>query len=226
MAVRKKGAKKKATKKKAAKKAVKKKAAKKTAAKKKAAKKKAAKKKAAKKATKKAAKKKKETKRSVRKVTVKKASAKKAAATSTAKKKAPERIPIAAGLFAETPEGPRLLGSRCTTCGTPYFPKADLCRNPECSESRLEEATFGPYGTIWSCAVQNYPPPAPARFDEPYKPYALGVVDTDDGLRVVSRIATDDPNSVEPNMRAELVIEPLCHDESGNELLTWMFRPV
>ncbi|RMF19844.1 MAG: benzoylsuccinyl-CoA thiolase [Deltaproteobacteria bacterium] len=134
-------------------------------------------------------------------------------------------MPIAANLFAETPGGPRLLGSRCVTCGTPYFPKADLCRNPECSESRLEDAEFGPRGRLWSCAVQNYPPPAPTRFDPPYKPYALGVVDTEDGLRVVSRIACDDPNSIEPNIDVELVIEPMCHDEEGNELLTWMFRP-
>ncbi len=219
-AVKKKAAKKKAVKKKAAKRPAGKKAAKK-AAKKRIAKKRAAKKKATKKKT---------AKKASGKKAGKKKSATKAAATKTAPAKPKPgktgRIPIAANLFAETADGPRLLGSRCVTCGTPYFPKADLCRNPECSESRLEDAAFGPRARLWSCAVQNYPPPAPTRFDPPYQPYALGVVDTEDGLRVVSRIVADDPNTIEPNIDLELVIEPMCHDEDGNELVTWMFRPV
>ena len=50
-----------------------------------------------------------------------------------------KRVPVAGGLFAETPEGPRLLGSMCTTCGTPYFPKPAVCRNPDCRATSLED---------------------------------------------------------------------------------------
>jgi uncharacterized OB-fold protein len=137
-----------------------------------------------------------------------------------------ERIPVAPGLFADTKDGARLIGSRCASCQTPYFPKVDHCRHPECASSRIEEAGFGPDGTIWSCAIQDYPPPPPAKFDKPYKPYAMAVVDLADGLRVLGQIATDDIRSVRPDQKVTLVIDTLCHDDAGNEVVTWKFRPV
>ena len=137
-----------------------------------------------------------------------------------------KRVLVAENLFAETPEGPRLLGSRCASCRTPYFPRAAVCHNPECGESRMADAAFGPDGTLWSCAIQDYPPPSPARFDKPYAPYAMGVVDLADGLRVLGRIKTDDPKSVQPGTRVALVVDTLCHDADGNEVVTWKFRPV
>lgn len=133
---------------------------------------------------------------------------------------------VVEGLFAETEKGPRLLGSRCATCGAPYFPKSAVCHNPECSESKIEDAAFGPRGTLWSLAIQSYPPPAPAKFDEPFKPYAMGVVDLDDGLRVLGRIATDDLKTVRPDIPVELVLEPLCHEEDGTAVITWKFKPL
>ena len=45
-----------------------------------------------------------------------------------------KRVPAASGLFSETAEGPRLLGSKCASCGTPYFPRSAICHNPDCDE--------------------------------------------------------------------------------------------
>jgi uncharacterized OB-fold protein len=137
-----------------------------------------------------------------------------------------DRIHAAEGLFAETPEGPRLLGSKCASCGTVYFPRSALCHNPGCEETRMEDASFGPRGTLWSCAIQNYPPPAPALYEEPYQPYAMGAVDLPEGLRVMGRIHTDDPEAVRPGVDVELVVEPVKRDEEGREIVTWMFRPL
>ena len=137
-----------------------------------------------------------------------------------------ERIHVAPGLFAETKDGARLIGSRCASCKTPYFPKVDYCRHPECGDSKIEDAGFGPDGTIWSCAIQDYPPPAPAKFDKPYKPYAMAVVDLSDGLRVLGQVKTDDIRTVKPDTKVTLVLDTLCHDDAGNEVVTWKFRPV
>lgn len=132
--------------------------------------------------------------------------------------------PVIEGLFADTPRGPRLLGSRCATCGTPYFPRSPVCHNPGCTQSQVAEAEFGPRGTLWSVAIQDYPPPAPARYDEPYAPYAMGVVDLDDGLRIMARVSAPDPRAVEPGTPVELVLEPLYHESDGTAVITWKVR--
>ena len=137
-----------------------------------------------------------------------------------------KRVPVVEGLFAETSEGARLLGSRCASCGTPYFPRSPLCHNPDCTASRMEDASFGPHGKLWSCAIQNYPPPAPAKYEEPYVPYALGVVDLQEGLRIVGRISTDDPERLQVGSDMELIVEELYRDEGGSEVVTWKFRPI
>ncbi|MEX1255381.1 MAG: OB-fold domain-containing protein [Dehalococcoidia bacterium] len=136
-----------------------------------------------------------------------------------------ERVPVAEGLFAETPDGPRLLGSRCAACGTPYFPKSALCRQPTCDGSAMEDAAFGPNATLWSYTVQHYPPPPPAKYDEPYVPYAMALVDLAEGLRLLARVAVDDLTQVKAGMPVELVLEPLYTDPQGNDVITWKFRP-
>ena len=56
----------------------------------------------------------------------------------------------------------------------------------------------------------------------------MGVIDLDDGLRVMGRIDVDDPMEVEVgsrNCRAGRR-QPSCADDDGNDVVTWMFRPV
>ncbi len=137
-----------------------------------------------------------------------------------------QRVLVVEGLFAETADGPRLLGSRCTACGTPYFPKSAVCRNPECASPQIDEAALGPSGTLWSFSVQHYPPPPPAKYEEPYVPYALGLIDLPEGLRVLARIATDAPGSLVAGTNVELVLQRLYIDGDGNDVITWMFAPV
>ncbi len=132
--------------------------------------------------------------------------------------------PVAEGLFAETADGPRLLGSRCATCETPYFPKATICHNPNCTDSKLEDAQFGPSGTLWSFTVQYYPPPPPAKYDEPFEPYALGLIDLPEGLRVLSKVTADDIEAIEVGGAVQLVIEKLHTNADGKEVVTFKFR--
>ena len=135
-------------------------------------------------------------------------------------------VPAVEGLFREDSKGVRLTGSRCTTCETPYFPKSSRCHSADCDDSQMQDADFGPDGAIWSYSVQNYPPPPPAITREPYEPYALGVVDLDDGLRVVGRLTSTDPEEIRVGARVQLVVGALGEDAEGSELFSWMFRPI
>lgn len=131
------------------------------------------------------------------------------------------REPVVAGLFSEEGEA-RLLGARCTTCSTPYFPKAARCRNPDCTQSQMEPCSFGGAGVLWSYSVADFPPPAPYVYDEPFVPYAIGVVDMDNGLRVVGQMV-DGVDAMRVGARVKLVVEPI-HHEVEKAFTSWKFK--
>lgn len=131
------------------------------------------------------------------------------------------REPCVPGLFSEE-GGARLLGARCRGCGTPYFPAPAQCRNPDCVGSDLEAHGFGGGGTLWSYSVANFAPPAPHKFDAPFRPYVIGVVDLDEGLRVVGQMAGD-VVGMRVGARVELVVDPVYH-EDGKAFTSWKFR--
>lgn len=134
------------------------------------------------------------------------------------------RKPIVEGVFTETADGPRLIGTRCRACGTPHFPRSPVCRNPACNSADVEDAHLGPNGTLWSFTIQHYKPPAPMRFDDPFVPYGIGLVDLPEGLRVLTMMSAPDPAKLKIGMPVELVIEALYHADDGSEVTTWKFR--
>ena len=71
-----------------------------------------------------------------------------------------ELMPVAAGLFEGTGNSARLIGTRCTSCGTHYFPKTLSCRNPQCLEKATQDVLLSREGTLYSYTVQHYQPPA------------------------------------------------------------------
>lgn len=74
--------------------------------------------------------------------------------------------------------------------------------------------------------MQYYAPPTPVKYDEPFVPFAIGVVDLPEGLRVLGRLHVDDLKQIKIGMPVELVIERLCGSADGGEITTWKFRPV
>jgi uncharacterized OB-fold protein len=135
-----------------------------------------------------------------------------------------ERIPVAPGLFAETPRGARLLGSRCGACGTHFFPRVPRCTNPACRSDDARDVELGPAGTLYSYTVQHYAPPPPFRYDAPFAPYAIGLVELREGIRVISMLKLD-LAEVRLGMPLELVIDRMASDEQGRDVVTWKFAP-
>ena len=136
-----------------------------------------------------------------------------------------ERVPVVEGLFTEEGGAAQLLATRCASCGTVYFPKATICHDPKCTQSAIEEFTFGGKGTLWSYSIQDYPPPPPHKYDEPYHTYALGVVDFPAGVRLMGQMCVDDFDDLKIGSEVEVVIEPLYH-EDGAEYTSWKFKPL
>ncbi|MDN5749768.1 MAG: OB-fold domain-containing protein [Pseudonocardia sp.] len=73
----------------------------------------------------------------------------------------------------------RVTGRRCRSCGevAAYtWPRCPSCRDA------VEQASFGPDGTVWSATVVRIPVPGRT------PPYALAYVDLDDGPRVLAHV--------------------------------------
>ena len=134
------------------------------------------------------------------------------------------QAPVAEGLFQGTGAAARLIGTRCASCGTHYFPKALSCRNPECREKNIADVLFGHRGTLYSYTVQAYRPPALFRMDA-WAPYAIGLVELPEGLRVLGMLTGCRNDQIRIGMEVELTVEPLYRDEEGRDVVTYKFRP-
>lgn len=135
-----------------------------------------------------------------------------------------EPMPVAAGLFEGTGSAARLIGTRCTSCGTHYFPKTLSCRNPQCLEKATQDVLLSREGTLYSYTVQHYQPPALFRMAD-WAPYAIGSVELPEGLRVTGMLTGCEPASLTIGMAVELTVETLYRDEHGREVQTYKFQP-
>ena len=134
--------------------------------------------------------------------------------------------PVVEGFF--DPAIPALLGTRCTACGSYFFPAvADWCRNPACSSSEFEELPLSTRGRVWSFTDAQYAPPEPYVAADPYVPFALVAVElADEGLVVLGQAAAGvGVADLAVGQEVELVVETLFIDDEGDKLV-WRWRPV
>ena len=136
-----------------------------------------------------------------------------------------EKIPVIDGLFTLDEKEPRLIASKCKSCGTYYFPETVSCCNPECDNKEVERAHLSKRGKLWSYTVQYYPPPPPFKAPESFIPYGIGVVELAENIRVAGILTESDPEKLKVGMDVELILEQM-YEEEGKEFMTWKFRPV
>jgi uncharacterized OB-fold protein len=136
-------------------------------------------------------------------------------------------VPVVAGWFT-TGEQPRLIGSRCTACGSYFFPKQlFFCPNPRCGSRELDEVELSREGTIWSYTNNCFAPPPPYVAPEPFEPYAVAAVELGpERMTILGQVARGvDVADLAVGMPVELVVEPLYEDDE-HEYLMWKWRPV
>jgi uncharacterized OB-fold protein len=136
-------------------------------------------------------------------------------------------VPAIEGWFT-TGDEPRLLGSRCTACGTVSFPKASgLCRNPGCRGRDLVDHELARTGTVWSYTDAQYQPPPPyIPATDPFEPFALAAVElAEDRIVVLGQVAAGvGVEDLRVGMPVELVLEPQ-HEVDGVPQLIYRWRP-
>jgi uncharacterized OB-fold protein len=135
-------------------------------------------------------------------------------------------IPVVEGWFTSG-DTPALLGTRCASCSTVYFPREDVfCRNPACSGEEFEGYEFSRTGTVWSYTDAQYQPPPPyLPMSDPYESFAIAAVELAEGVVVLGQVASGfGVADLHIGTLVELVVETLYVDESG-ERTVWRWRP-
>ncbi len=135
--------------------------------------------------------------------------------------------PAIDGWFTTGPD-PALVGTRCMTCETVYFPRASgFCRNPGCSGEEFAEVELSRRGTIWSYTDAQYQPPPPyVPSTDPYVPFALAAVELPEGMVVLGQVAEGyGVADLRVGAEAEVVVETLYSDETGERTI-WRWKPV
>ena len=129
---------------------------------------------------------------------------------------------VVAEALALDEAAPALLGTRCGDCGTLCYPQVVGCRNPECDGKHVVPARIAGRGTLYSFTIQRYRPPALFAL-EPWHPYALGLVDVEDGLRVMGIVdaPTGDIQIGMPLRLSTLVL----NDKAEDAIVTHSFVP-
>jgi len=142
-------------------------------------------------------------------------------------------VPAIDGWFTTSAE-PALLGTRCRSCSTAFFPReTTFCRNPACSGEELDEVELARRGRVWSYTDARYQPPPPYvprhAEGEEYQPFAIAAVELEaDGIVVLGQVADGyGLDDLTIGAEVELVVEPLYTDAATDTTyLTWRWRPL
>ncbi len=136
--------------------------------------------------------------------------------------------PAIEGWFTQDAQAPHLIGTRCTACGSYFFPKETFfCRNPACASSQLEEVQLSRRGRLWSYTNNCYAPPPPFVASDPFQPYAVAAVELEKERMVIlgqvdAGVGIAD---LEVGMEMELTVGTL-YENSEREAVIWKWRPL
>lgn len=121
----------------------------------------------------------------------------------------------------------RLVGSRCEDCGAVTWPRQARC--PRCSGPKMSDLLLPRRGTVVTWTTQDFLPKpmfAGGQTAETFEPFAVGLVQLGDDVRVEARLTEHDPEKLVFGMEVELTMVPFYVDGEGNEIMTIAFAPV
>lgn len=115
-----------------------------------------------------------------------------------------------------TPDLSGLRGSRCLDCGELGFPVRQLC--PTCGSPQINDVTLPRHGTVWTFTVLHARPPG---YEGPC-PYALGVVELAEELRITTLITADELSDL--RIGDAVVFEPVTIGSPEAPVTTFAYR--
>ena len=132
-----------------------------------------------------------------------------------------ERVPIEPGFFTiPDREGtsPRLLGSRCQSCGEHFFPRRLVCA--KCCHRGTDDVELSPHGTLHTYTYIYVPLFNSQRATD--GGYGVGQIDLPEGPRIQS-VLEGGPDDFQIGMAMDMELETLRENEQGQEVVTFRF---
>lgn len=103
----------------------------------------------------------------------------------------------------------KLLLQKCTDCGDVQYYRQEMCCN--CLSDNVGSFESTGRGTIHSYSVVHRAPGPAFKADVPY---AVLLVELEEGPRMISSLVGSDPNEIDMDMKVELVTEKIDDDIS------------
>jgi len=108
--------------------------------------------------------------------------------------------------WREIPQRYRLESGRCRGCGKVFFPPRIIC--DECGSREFETVRAKDEGTILSFTVIRVPP---SEFSD-QAPYAVAIVELDDGPAITTQMADCDFDKLEIGKRVRIEFRKICEE--------------
>jgi uncharacterized OB-fold protein len=121
--------------------------------------------------------------------------------------------------WREIPTRYRLEAGRCRKCSKVTFPRRRVC--PACRGTEWEKAALSWKGKVITSTVVQV---APTEF-QMEAPYAVAVVETPEGARLMTQVVDCDPATVQPGMEVALVFRLLRREGHGG-ILCYGFKGI
>ena len=121
--------------------------------------------------------------------------------------------------WREIPNRYRLEAAKCTGCGKVVFPARRIC--PACRGEEFEKLNLTRKGTVITSTVIHVPP------DDflMEAPYAIAVIETPEGARMMAQVVDCEPSSVLPGMEVDLEFR-LIRKEGNSGILCYGHKGV
>lgn len=133
------------------------------------------------------------------------------------------KISVKEGMWVTLPNGSiQLIASQCENCGEVFFPKKENGICTYCQSTKLHEIPLSTRGVIYDYTIVMQRPPIYYRGDVPY---AFGFVELPEGIRIRSLFTGCEFSELKIGMEVELVLEKLCDNEDGDEIIAYKFKP-
>jgi uncharacterized OB-fold protein len=129
-------------------------------------------------------------------------------------------MPTPSKYWREIPQRYRLEANTCKKCGIKYFPPRQVCS--ECHSQEFEKSKLAETGKILTYTVIHTPP-------QPFvdqAPYAIGIVELDDKVKLTGQIVDCDFDKIESGQRVRLEFRKIFTEgEAGVIYYGYKFVP-